>query len=50
MVCTGDVVEQVCRIASQVNAAHVHLSTDVSAYARARQTDTDTPQTGCSTR
>jgi deoxyribodipyrimidine photo-lyase len=35
---TGDVVEQVCRIASQVNAAHVHLSTDVSAYARARQT------------
>ncbi len=34
---SGDVVEQVCRVAHQAGAAEVHMSADVSAYAGRRE-------------
>ncbi|MFE9388551.1 cryptochrome/photolyase family protein [Streptomyces sp. NPDC006784] len=34
---TGDVVEQVCRVAHEAGAAEVHISADVSAYAGRRE-------------
>jgi deoxyribodipyrimidine photo-lyase len=33
----GDVVDEVCRLASQVHAAQVHIAADVSGYAQRRQ-------------
>ncbi|MGP2436144.1 cryptochrome/photolyase family protein [Streptomyces sp. JW3] len=34
---TGDVVEQVCRVATEADADEVHMAADVSAYARMRE-------------
>ncbi|MGW0337892.1 cryptochrome/photolyase family protein [Streptomyces sp. NPDC003011] len=34
---TGDVVEQVCRVAAEADADEVHLAADVSGYARRRE-------------
>jgi deoxyribodipyrimidine photo-lyase len=33
----GNVVEQVCRVADQVDATEIHIATDISAYAQRRQ-------------
>ncbi|MGQ0774497.1 MAG: cryptochrome/photolyase family protein [Pseudonocardiales bacterium] len=33
----GEPIEQICRVAEQVNAARVHIAADASAYAQARQ-------------
>ncbi|WP_320773943.1 deoxyribodipyrimidine photo-lyase [Streptomyces sp. CRN 30] len=34
---SGDVVEEVCRVAAESDADEVHMASDVSAYARARE-------------
>ncbi|GGS47906.1 deoxyribodipyrimidine photo-lyase [Streptomyces griseoviridis] len=34
---SGDVVEEVCRVAAEADADEVHMAADVSAYARARE-------------
>lgn len=34
----GDAIEQICRVAEQVNAARVHIAADASWYARQRET------------
>jgi deoxyribodipyrimidine photo-lyase len=36
VVCHGDPVAEICRVAAEVSAARVHIAGDVSAYARAR--------------